>query len=783
MTIFCHNPLKYWTILFTACFLSLVLYGCCSALAADTLKPEWHQQAAVAYSAGDWATAAEYWELLRQHKPAAEKGTILVALARVYLLAGHYSLARQRLETALELADQQADAHLAARAGAFLGNLHSALGPPETASEILHRSLTAAQQLGDPELQAQVFTFLGHFYFLHDEPEQAQIKYDQALTAARRHGDPRLLAEAHLNLTQMALARNDLAAVRRPLTSAIEYLSQCPAGYFKNRSLIRAGRAWIQLLERADAQICPCKVGPESLKTAFELLSEAARSSAAQGDRRTQSYALGYIGQLYMLEGRYAEALDMTRLAAGAAQQAGAPESLYQWEWQRGRLFLKLKDRDAALAAYRRALDTLAPLRDELQRPLTPDAARLAPQIQPLYLELVDILLQQARHYSAQTDQARQLEQATALRLEARERMEDLREVQLQAYFQDECILVRHFPEVPLEQVSPAAAIIYPIVLPDRLEVLISTSFGGLQQYTTHIQAPQIYEQIHQLQGLLEKRTTRQFLRPARQLYDWLIRPLEAELVSARVDTLVFVPYGPLLTIPLAVLEDGHRFLIENYALATIPSLSLTDPRPLARDHLRLLALGLSKASQGFPSIPHVQNELDTIRHLFENRTLINETFRLPVLENTLQQEAFTVLHIASHGQFERDLSRTFLLTYDGKLSLDDLDRCVGHFRYREHPLELLTLSACQTAAGDEQAALGLAGVAIKAGARSALATLWFVNDQAAADLVTAFYRHLQNPNLSKAQALQQAQLMLLQDVRYAHPVYWGAFILINNWL
>lgn len=97
--------------------------------------------------------------------------------------------------------------------------------------------------------------------------------------------------------------------------------------------------------------------------------------------------------------------------------------------------------------------------------------------------------------------------------------------------------------------------------------------------------------------------------------------------------------------------------------------------------------------------------------------------------------------------------------------------------------MELLTLSACQTAAGDDRAALGLAGVAVKAGARSALATLWFINDQATALLITEFYHQLRDPDLSKAKALQRAQLILLNDRRYQHPGYWSPFLLIGNWL
>ena len=111
------------------------------------------------------------------------------------------------------------------------------------------------------------------------------------------------------------------------------------------------------------------------------------------------------------------------------------------------------------------------------------------------------------------------------------------------------------------------------------------------------------------------------------------------------------------------------------------------------------------------------------------------------------------------------------------------LDRFIGLFKYRDDPLELLTLSACDTAEGDDRAALGLAGVAIKAGARSALATLWEVNDEVSAQLVVDFYKELRDPSVSRVGALRRAQLKLLEDPRYDHPGFWSPFLLINNWL
>jgi CHAT domain-containing protein len=162
---------------------------------------------------------------------------------------------------------------------------------------------------------------------------------------------------------------------------------------------------------------------------------------------------------------------------------------------------------------------------------------------------------------------------------------------------------------------------------------------------------------------------------------------------------------------------------------------------------------------------------------------LLNENFVVQKMENQLKNEDYNIVHIASHGLVESNVKNTFVLAFDQKITMDRLAELVGLFRFRKAPLELLTLSACETAAGDDRAALGLAGVAVKAGARSALATLWFIDDAVTSDLIGEFYKQLQNPTLSKAQALQKAQVKILKDPRYQHPNFWAPFLLINNWL
>jgi CHAT domain-containing protein len=236
-------------------------------------------------------------------------------------------------------------------------------------------------------------------------------------------------------------------------------------------------------------------------------------------------------------------------------------------------------------------------------------------------------------------------------------------------------------------------------------------------------------------------------------------------------------------------LHDGKGWLIERYAVAVTPGLRLMEPAPIRRGGVQVLLNGLSEPMEkGFERLPFVKSEVETIGKLYPSRTLVDEAFVIPTVRKELDPEKsrpYTIVHIASHGQFSSDPGKTFVLTHDGRLTLNDLEALI---RPREmnfgEPLELLTLSACETAAGDDRAALGLAGVAIKAGARSALATLWSVNDEAAQEVITDFYRRLsQEAGITKAKALQGAQKRLLAKEGYGDPYYWSPFLMIGNWL
>jgi CHAT domain-containing protein len=233
----------------------------------------------------------------------------------------------------------------------------------------------------------------------------------------------------------------------------------------------------------------------------------------------------------------------------------------------------------------------------------------------------------------------------------------------------------------------------------------------------------------------------------------------------------------------MAALHNGERFLVERFAVAVTPSLKLLAPKALVPSETRLLLAGVSDSVQGFPALEGVRKELAEIRDLYGGELLLDNDFQLTRLEEAFRERRPGVVHLATHATFTGDPQTSFVLTHDGKLTMDGLSELVGAGRFSEEPLELLVLSACSTAAGDDRAALGLSGVAVRAGARSAMGSLWNVSDEASSELVVGFYRALDRPGFSKAQALQHAQRQLLGSPGFEHPFYWAPFLVINNWL
>jgi len=342
-----------------------------------------------------------------------------------------------------------------------------------------------------------------------------------------------------------------------------------------------------------------------------------------------------------------------------------------------------------------------------------------------------------------------------------------------------------HGKEIAINQVDPDTAVIYPIILPDRLEVIFALPGHPLRQTTIREPKEMVETTIRQMRNSLRKTSFLEERLPlAQKLYDWLIRPVADDLASDKIKTLVFVLDGPFRNVPMAALYDGQQYLVEKYAIAINPGLQFLGKKrsSLPPEEVKALLGGISEATQGFSPLPAVDLELAAIAAQIPTKTLRNQAFTKDALKEEMVKTPFPVVHLATHGQFSSNPKETFILTWDDKINIEDLQSILRDRRRQKNPLELLVLSACQTAEGDNRATLGLAGIAVRSGARSTLATLWSVNDESTAAFMAEFYRQLTQPNMTKAEAQRLGQIKLLTDPMYRHPFYWAPFVLVGNW-
>lgn len=772
-----NRPLK----LFVLCEISVLL--CASVLFISVTQSESHdvsspsdlsmKEGSLAFERGAFREALSHWKQAADlYKSAGNKPGQFEALglsAQASMGLGQSKQALQSLELALALAHTSGDPLVEASALGQLGRTYLTLRQLPEASEYLQQAAALARTQNSSPLLATTLNDLGILSALKQQDREALDAFQESASHAQNATLPLLAATARTNAARALLRLDQPANSRMTLDAALDQLRDVPSSRHKSLALIG-----IALMYQRLALQLPQMHDPLLLRTAG-VLQEAATGAEAQHDRRTLSYALGYLGHLYETEFRMDEALQLTRRALFAAQATDAPESLYRWQWQLGRQLAATGQLDKAIDSYRQAASTLQPIRSEVAQASYEGALAGEESVRSLFFELADLLLQRA----SLTENGQPAEEYL---LAARDAIEAYKTAELRDYFKDDCVDAVRSRLTSFDRLSPDTAVVYPIMFTSRLELLVSLP-TGLKRISVPVTAERLAQEIREFRRLVEKRTSREYLPHAQQLYDWLVRPLETDLVQPQITTLVFVPDSALRTIPLAALHDGSSFLINKFALAMTPGLTLTDPRPLNRDKLRFLTAGLTKSVQGFPPLPYVADEIQSIHRLYKSDQLMNNAFQSARLERELREGGYGGLHIATHGKFSTDVNDSFLLTFDGKLTMQGLDQLVGLFRFRQEPLELLTLSACQTGVGDDRAALGLAGVALKAGARSALATLWFINDEASATLISEFYRQLRNPALSKAVALQRAQLKLLSDRIYEHPAYWSPFLLLNNWL
>ena len=714
-----------------------------------------------------------------------------------------------------------------------LGNIFRVIGQPEQSQIVLKQAWQLAQYLGDaPNLSALSLSAgntaraLGNKAlasgvkptltlpknFAVASPPEACLTggtkdvaglYGQAIACYRRaEASPIVGVQAQLNLLNLLMETRQWSLIPDLLSRLESRLAQLPPSpaavsarlkLAQNLMCLQAGLD-PQKSKHASPLLQPCLFTNSTLVSTTNsalqptqipswsdiqtLTTTAYHQAQSLGDPAAAANALGYVAAVTQQTGTLAQSQQLTEQALQQLSVYNHPELVYPWQWQLGRLYQRQDNRKAAIAAYTLAYETLQSLRRDLVATDPDIQFTFRDRVEPVYRELVDLLLQPESIQENASGQEH-LKQA-------RDVIESLQLAELNNFFREACIEAR---VQPIDRLDPKAAVVYGIVLPERLAVILSLPGKPLRYYATSLTADaQGYGEVDRTVDDLYA-TLNPFvlspnpLQPKQKLYDWLLRPAAEELKNSGIETLVFVLDGVLRGVPVAALHDGRHYLAQDYGLALTPGLQLLSSRPRSTEKSRTLIGGLVESRPGFSSLPGVEQEVKEISDAVPSQVLLNGEFTRDRLQAAIAANQFSGIHLATHAQFSSKAENTFLLTYNERVNVKNLDQLLRESdRPRGNPIELLILSACQTAAGDKRATLGLAGLAVRSGARSTLATLWSVQDQSTAELMTHFYKALQ-PGVSKAQALRQAQLKLLNSPQYQNPYFWAPFVLVGNWL
>jgi CHAT domain-containing protein len=632
----------------------------------------------------------------------------------------------------------------------------------------LQTSLAVAESFQDTDTIGTVLVSLGRLAQLQNDPTSAINFYQQS---ASRSPDGIVHLQAQISQLNVLIQQQKFNDAQTLWLQVFPQLSSLPV----SRALIDARINLAAHLMQWNGETAP----PQTIVA--QILAEAIQQAQALGDRHAESYALGNLGNLYERSQQWQEAQRLTEQALLLSQASNAADISYRWQWQLGRILKAQADKmpapdrnyQTAIAAYTEAVNTLKSIRGDLVAVNIERQFSFQDSVEPIYRELVSLLLSPMP--DGQTNPA-SLEQA-------RQTIEALRLAELDNFFREACLNTN---AVQIDQLDPNAAIIYPIILSDRLEVIVRIPQQPLRHYATAVSSTQVENYIIQLRQSVTSRFPSRELRPSLQrFYDWLIRPIAADLATSQVQTLAFILDGALRNVPMSALHDGNQFLVEQYSIALSPGLQLLAPRPIQQQRLSVLAAGITEARQGFSPLPSVANELTEIQSEVSTRILLNQDFTRTSFQQEIANDPAPIVHLATHGQVGSTLEDTFVLTWSDRIDINALNTLLESTELRRPvPIELLVLSACKTATSDRYATLGLAGIAVRSGARSTVASLWSVDDQATSELMIKFYDELVNQNVTKAEALRQAQLSVLRDPNYReHPYFWAPFVLLGNWL
>lgn len=541
----------------------------------------------------------------------------------------------------------------------------------------------------------------------------------------------------------------------------------------------------------------------------LETARNEAKISAKAQFKYAESYATGSLGGLYEFFDKehigteYCqssnEAIDkcwhkaerITQEALYLAQPSTAPDIAYQWQWQLGRLKKNLSEYEESIRWYEASIQTLKSVRSDILTISSDEQFSFRDNVEPVYRELINLRLK-PKAGEAQPD-LRTLNRVI-------KEVGELQLAELENFLQ--CNVRRL---TPIEKIAdPKAAIIHAVLGKNNLHIILKLpKENNLISYSISVDSQELEKTVEAVfDNLLEEKPyeARQY---ADKVYKWLVEPIWDDLNNAfpsivtaddSLDsnpsrgTLVFVMDGVLRKVPLAFLRHSGRYLIQDYSIALAPRQEVFQPQ-ISRTPLYIFAGGVGLKQndlegQNFQVIELLEAEFQAIREagISISEPLLDKDFTVKNIKQKLREDQYSAMHLKTHGQFSSNPNETFIAAYEELIKANEFRSLIQEAsQLGGEPLDLLVLSACSGAQGDNRAILGLAGIATLTGARSTIAAMWPAFDEFNTEFMGRFYTELAHSKNTKAEALRKAQLIFKDKGEPA--TFWANYVLIGNWL
>lgn len=763
----------------------------------ETVGKALNTQGRLQWTRGDAESALATWRnaTAAYHQAGHGRGIVLSLInqAKALQVLGLHRQSATVLKQGVYqfLQSEQIDPPLKATGLWHLGNAQRQFGKLTESQTYLQKSLEIIDAYQLESLRSQVLIDLGNTERALGDSSSAIGKTDEAdvyrqaalevyRAAANSTSVPMTQLQADLNQLSLLIDLEQWSEAEGLWPTLVSKINLSPS-----RSAIYTelnfAKSLTQLMQLGEPQGngIAAKQTIKAIPTSGEIdsiLVKAVQQADGLNDAIAKSYALGQRGELYEATKKWSAAQDFTQKALQLTTTNAYPDGRYRWQWQQGRLLNKQHKRDEAIAAYGAAVETLEGVRNNLRFIDSDVQFSFRDNVEPVYRELAELLLIDDENVEPTEEN---LDQAIT-------QIDNLQLSELENFLR--CDLAQTTAITKFEA-SPDTAILYPMILENHLTVILQLP-EGKRFAKTDIPRAQVDKILEQLRSYLSDSPSRtpDVLTISQEVYKWLIQPFEEELQRRdQIDTLVFVLDGTLRNIPMAVLHDGEQYLIEKYAIAVAPELELFTPRSLPPD-LQVFTGGVGAPQEiegrKFEPIEKLDAELNVVSELFGPQPpLTNQAFKGETLKEQLSTGNFSGIHLKTHGVFSSDPEETFIVAYGELLKGEELGNLIqAGSRQGAIPIDLLVLSSCSTADGDNRAVLGLAGIAVRAGARSTVSTLWEAQDIPNTELMIQFYRELKKDGMTRAKALRNAQLALI-DQGYRSPNRWATYVLVGNWL